>query len=167
MDTEAQRKEKENFKVSGGLDSLAAAASRGAENIGLEEDLDFKDERAGKVERRKGSEGKSEPFIAATVIKGGPGFPSARTSCQSTCLETSFRMRGLNWRRDNVSTRDRVQVRKAYTITKQRERWTDGEHDRFLQALKRYGRAWRKIEGALYFSSSLEAGRLVLRRVCM
>lgn len=37
-------------------------------------------------------------------------------------------------------------VRKAYTITKQRERWTDGEHDRFLQALKRYGRAWRKIE---------------------
>ena len=40
-----------------------------------------------------------------------------------------------------------VQVRKAYTITKQRERWTDSEHDRFLQALKRYGRAWRKIEG--------------------
>ena len=42
-----------------------------------------------------------------------------------------------------------LQVRKAYTITKQRERWTEEEHDRFLQALKRYGRAWRKIEGKL------------------
>lgn len=58
MDTEAQRKERENFKVSGGLDSLAAAASRGAENIGLEEDLDFKDERAGKSSDAKGQKGK-------------------------------------------------------------------------------------------------------------
>lgn len=48
--------------------------------------------------------------------------------------------------RANTAT---LQVRKAYTITKQRERWTDSEHERFLQALKRYGRAWRKIEGKL------------------
>ncbi|XP_054793669.1 protein REVEILLE 1-like isoform X1 [Prosopis cineraria] len=37
-------------------------------------------------------------------------------------------------------------VRKPYTITKQRERWTDEEHKKFLEALKLYGRAWRKIE---------------------
>ncbi|CAO2836962.1 unnamed protein product [Amaranthus hypochondriacus] len=37
-------------------------------------------------------------------------------------------------------------IRKAYTITKQRERWTEDEHKRFLEALKMYGRAWRKIE---------------------
>ncbi|CAA7403438.1 unnamed protein product [Spirodela intermedia] len=37
-------------------------------------------------------------------------------------------------------------VRKPYTITKQRERWTDDEHRRFLEALKLYGRAWRRIE---------------------
>lgn len=37
-------------------------------------------------------------------------------------------------------------VRKPYTITKQRERWTDEEHLKFLEALKMYGRAWRKIE---------------------
>ncbi|KAG5028611.1 hypothetical protein JHK87_012125 [Glycine soja] len=37
-------------------------------------------------------------------------------------------------------------VRKPYTITKQRERWTDGEHKKFLEALKLYGRAWRQIE---------------------
>ncbi|KAF7816299.1 protein REVEILLE 1 [Senna tora] len=37
-------------------------------------------------------------------------------------------------------------VRKPYTITKQRERWTDEEHKKFLEALKLYGRAWRRIE---------------------
>ncbi|KAL5989144.1 CCA tRNA nucleotidyltransferase, mitochondrial [Asimina triloba] len=38
-------------------------------------------------------------------------------------------------------------MRKPYTITKQRERWTDEEHSRFLEALKLYGRAWQRIEG--------------------
>lgn len=33
-------------------------------------------------------------------------------------------------------------------ITKQRERWTDAEHQLFLEALREHGRAWRKIEGA-------------------
>jgi len=39
-----------------------------------------------------------------------------------------------------------TKVRKPYTITKQRERWTDEEHEKFLDALKRFGRAWRRIE---------------------
>ncbi|PSS30082.1 Protein REVEILLE like [Actinidia chinensis var. chinensis] len=37
-------------------------------------------------------------------------------------------------------------VRKPYTITKQRERWTEEEHNKFIEALKLYGRAWRRIE---------------------
>ncbi|WOL09756.1 protein REVEILLE 1-like isoform X1 [Canna indica] len=37
-------------------------------------------------------------------------------------------------------------VRKPYTITKQRERWTDEEHDKFVEALLMYGRDWRRIE---------------------
>lgn len=37
-------------------------------------------------------------------------------------------------------------VRKPYTITKQRERWTEEEHRKFLEALQLYGRAWRRIE---------------------
>lgn len=37
-------------------------------------------------------------------------------------------------------------VRKPYTITKQRKKWTEEEHQKFLEALKLYGRAWRRIE---------------------
>ncbi|XP_075482405.1 protein REVEILLE 1-like [Primulina tabacum] len=37
-------------------------------------------------------------------------------------------------------------ARKPYTITKQRERWTEEEHKKFIEALKLYGRAWRRIE---------------------
>ncbi|KAK6918698.1 SANT/Myb domain [Dillenia turbinata] len=39
-----------------------------------------------------------------------------------------------------------LKTRKPYTITKQRERWTEEEHHRFLEALKLYGRAWQRIE---------------------
>ncbi|KAK7837093.1 protein cca1 [Quercus suber] len=39
-----------------------------------------------------------------------------------------------------------IKARKPYTITKQRERWTEDEHNRFLEALKLYGRAWQRIE---------------------
>eukprot|EP00798_Chlamydomonas_sp_ICE-L_P006799 gene6799-30770_t len=37
-------------------------------------------------------------------------------------------------------------ARKQYTLTKQREKWTDAEHSQFLEALRRYGRQWRKIQ---------------------
>ncbi len=40
-----------------------------------------------------------------------------------------------------------AQARKPYTITKQRERWTDEEHNKFLEALKLHGRQWRRIQG--------------------
>ncbi|EOA38151.1 hypothetical protein CARUB_v10009624mg, partial [Capsella rubella] len=39
-----------------------------------------------------------------------------------------------------------VKVRKPYTVTKQREKWTEEEHERFLEAIKLYGRGWRQIE---------------------
>ncbi|XP_047336836.1 protein REVEILLE 2-like [Impatiens glandulifera] len=37
-------------------------------------------------------------------------------------------------------------VRKTYTIKKQRQKWTEQEHDKFVEALKLHGRAWRHIE---------------------
>ncbi|KAF8051193.1 hypothetical protein N665_1781s0001 [Sinapis alba] len=39
-----------------------------------------------------------------------------------------------------------LKTRKPYTITKQREKWTESEHEKFVEALKLYGRAWRRIE---------------------
>ena len=39
-----------------------------------------------------------------------------------------------------------TKTRKPYVITKQRERWTPEEHERFLEALQIFGRQWRKIE---------------------
>ena len=49
-----------------------------------------------------------------------------------------------------------AKVRKPYTITKQRERWTDDEHERFLAALKLHGRAWRKIEEHIGTKSAVQ-----------
>ncbi|PHT61777.1 Protein REVEILLE 1 [Capsicum annuum] len=45
-----------------------------------------------------------------------------------------------------LANKNALKVRKPYTITKQREKWTEEEHQRFLEALKLYGRAWRQIE---------------------
>ncbi|KQK17501.1 protein REVEILLE 5 isoform X1 [Brachypodium distachyon] len=37
-------------------------------------------------------------------------------------------------------------ARKPYTITRPRERWSPDEHERFLDAMLRFGRDWKKIE---------------------
>ena len=49
-----------------------------------------------------------------------------------------------------------TKVRKPYTITKVRERGTEEEHERFLAALKLYGRAWRKIEAYIGTKSAVQ-----------
>lgn len=51
-----------------------------------------------------------------------------------------------------------MQTRKPYKrVSKPRERWTDEEHALFLEALKWYGRAWRKIEGGLIRKVKLQS----------
>lgn len=39
-----------------------------------------------------------------------------------------------------------AQARKSYTLSKPREKWTDAEHARFVEAVQLFGRGWRSIE---------------------
>lgn len=57
------------------------------------------------------------------------------------------------------------QARKPYTISKARERWSDEEHQRFVEAVRLHGRAWRKIEGEL-ISVSQQAARVPTHAAC-
>lgn len=47
---------------------------------------------------------------------------------------------------DHVSEGLEKRTRKPYTLTKQRESWTEDEHTRFVDALQLYNRDWKKIE---------------------
>lgn len=51
------------------------------------------------------------------------------------------------------------QARKPYTISKARERWSEEEHQRFVEAVRLHGRAWRKIEGAYLAGGALSANQ--------
>lgn len=57
---------------------------------------------------------------------------------------------------DSSSEEVIVKTRKPYTITKQRERWTEEEHNRFLEALKLHGRAWQRIEEHIGTKSAVQ-----------
>lgn len=82
---------------------------------------------------------------------------SAGNGAQDPVCGASGKASELPWFRDRGHGSQRLkdlaysmllQTRKPYTMTKQRERWTDEEHQRFVEALRVHGRQWRKIEGA-------------------
>ena len=39
-----------------------------------------------------------------------------------------------------------MRSRKPYVVSRPRERWSEPEHDRFLEALRLFGRQWAKVE---------------------
>ncbi|KAH0456678.1 hypothetical protein IEQ34_014585 [Dendrobium chrysotoxum] len=47
---------------------------------------------------------------------------------------------------ETTPSKELAKARKPYTITKQREKWTDEEHNKFLEALGLYGREWQRIQ---------------------
>lgn len=47
-------------------------------------------------------------------------------------------------------------TRKPYTISKQREKWTDEEHNKFLEALRLHGRAWQRIQEYIGTKSAVQ-----------
>ncbi|KAE8798149.1 Myb-like protein G [Hordeum vulgare] len=54
--------------------------------------------------------------------------------------------RGGGGEGEGTSSSPGKKARKPYTITRPRERWSPEEHERFLDALLRFGRDWKKIE---------------------
>lgn len=48
------------------------------------------------------------------------------------------------------------QRRKSYTLAKKRVYWTQDEHERFLKALEKYGREWKKVEEIVGTKSSVQ-----------
>jgi len=105
-----------------------APAMSGSKTTG---DRDVGDERATTSKHRDGSDASG-----GSGGSGGSGNKAPSSGNKTTPSGTT----------QTTGTDPVIKVRKPYTITKTRERWTDEEHKKFLEALKLYGRAWRKIE---------------------
>ncbi|XP_072967055.1 uncharacterized protein [Typha angustifolia] len=85
--------------------------------------------------------------MAATVFqenRGRPNLSPISIPEKGRCVDiVSLSLKGMQSK--DMDEFD-IKVRKPYTISKQREKWTEEEHEKFLEALKLYGRAWRQIQ---------------------
>ncbi|MCO5604771.1 hypothetical protein L7F22_058941 [Adiantum nelumboides] len=86
------------------------------------------------------------PQIVTEISLCRSGVHLSRKDIEKGSLPTKLSSGDASSSSDELNTKTSCQVRKPYTITKQRERWTEIEHDKFLEALKLYGRAWRRVE---------------------
>ncbi|XP_016461216.1 protein REVEILLE 1 isoform X1 [Nicotiana tabacum] len=79
---------------------------------------------------------------------GESGVDSIRSSWNGISSDVGASSTRSIQLKEQVASADEYapKARKAYTISKQRERWTEEEHRKFLEAIKLYGRAWRRIE---------------------
>ncbi|KAK3141698.1 hypothetical protein QOZ80_4BG0337240 [Eleusine coracana subsp. coracana] len=71
----------------------------------------------------------------------------ARKDQRTAAGDDDHLMNPLNSGVVNLPAEERVpKARKPYTISKQREKWTEDEHKLFLESLQLHGRAWRRIQ---------------------
>ncbi|KAJ4974595.1 hypothetical protein NE237_007769 [Protea cynaroides] len=86
--------------------------------------------------------------MAVQGSSGGTCTIAGNISGNTVCMDVSTQSGTEVQLKDMYPYADEFapKVRKPYTITKQRERWTEEEHKKFLEALRLHGRAWRRIE---------------------
>lgn len=83
-----------------------------------------------------------------------PQSPNSSGSDSSTTF-LSLNLAGPSPASSNTSFINR-KTRKPYVITKQRENWTDEEHNKFMEALKLFDRDWKKIEAYIGTKSVIQ-----------
>ncbi|GMI76590.1 hypothetical protein HRI_001328300 [Hibiscus trionum] len=88
---------------------------------------------------------KLNPFLAMATQDRIEDATSPNTHKSAVCCSQSETLNQLQ-ELYTVNHDHTPKARKPYTITKQREKWTEEEHQKFLEALKLYGRGWRQIE---------------------
>ena len=62
----------------------------------------------------------------------------------------------VEWLLPDVLKSGALQARKPYTITKQREKWSDEEHRMFLEGMKMYGRSWARVATHVQTKSTVQ-----------
>ncbi|CDF35838.1 unnamed protein product [Chondrus crispus] len=98
----------------------------------------------------------STPTLSPQVVESPRMLKSPSAPVKPETEKTRSRPASKDPKRASSSGPPAKKPRKKYVITKHRENWTEEEHQLFLDALKKYGRSWKQIEGHVRTKSVIQ-----------